>query len=76
MCRHYQTLKDAELMLKKFGVTRPGVLGKYAMRLRYQGVFVRRPLEHDCDEAVPELEAVTGQGADLGIHPSGRARWR
>jgi len=28
MCSHYQTLKDAELLLKKFGVTRLGILGK------------------------------------------------
>ncbi|KAG1386915.1 hypothetical protein G6F59_016633 [Rhizopus arrhizus] len=29
---------------------------------RYQGVFVRRPVEHDAgDEAVPEREAVTGR---------------
>lgn len=62
MCSHYQTLKDAELLLKKFGVTRPGVVGKYDMWPRYQGVFVRRPVEHDAgDEAVPEREAVVGQ---------------
>ncbi|MEN4919459.1 SOS response-associated peptidase family protein [Achromobacter spanius] len=62
MCSHYQTLKDAELLLKKFGVTRPGVLGKYDMWPRYQGVFVRRPPEQDAgDEAVPSLEAVLGR---------------
>ncbi|TQJ94033.1 SOS response-associated peptidase family protein [Achromobacter sp. SLBN-14] len=62
MCSHYQTLKDAELLLKKFGVTRPGVLGKYDMWPRYQGIFVRRPPEHDAgDEAVPGIEAVTGR---------------
>lgn len=26
MCSHYQTLKDAELLLKKFGVTRYGLI--------------------------------------------------
>lgn len=31
MCSHYQTLKDAELLLKIFGVTKPGMLGKYDM---------------------------------------------
>ncbi len=36
MCSHYQTLKDAELLLKKFGVTRPGALGKYDMWPRYR----------------------------------------
>ncbi|MCU6618009.1 SOS response-associated peptidase [Achromobacter mucicolens] len=62
MCSHYQTLKDAELLLKKFGVTRPGILGRYDMWPRYQGIFVRRPPEHDAgDEAVPSIEAVTGR---------------
>lgn len=63
MCSHYQTLKDAELLLKKFGVRdNTAALGKYDMWPRYQGVFVRRPVEHDaCDEAVPEREAVVGR---------------
>lgn len=62
MCSHYQTLKDAELLLRKFGVTKPGVLGKYDMWPRYQGVFVRRPPEHDAgDEAVPGVESVVGR---------------
>ncbi|WP_226846469.1 hypothetical protein [Achromobacter sp. 77] len=62
MCSHYQTLKDAELLLKKFGVTRPGVLGKYDMWPRYQGIFIRQPPEHDAgDEAVPSMEVVTGR---------------
>ncbi len=62
MCSHYQTLKDAELLLKKFGVTRPGVLGTYDMWPRYQGIFVRRPPEHDAgDDAVLSLEAVLGR---------------
>lgn len=62
MCSHYQTLKDAELLLRRFGVTKPGMLGKYDMWPRYQGVFVRRPPEHDAgDEAVPESEAVAGR---------------
>ncbi len=55
-------MKNAELLLKKFGVTRPGVLGKYDTWPRYQGIFVRRTPEHDAgDEAVPSLEAVTGR---------------
>jgi putative SOS response-associated peptidase YedK len=63
MCSHYQTLKDAELLLKKFGApTKPSAVGKYDMWPRYQGVFVRRPVEHDAgDEAVPEREAVVGR---------------
>ncbi|EJO30527.1 hypothetical protein QWC_17107 [Achromobacter marplatensis] len=35
-CSHYQTVKHAELLLGKFGVIRPGVLGKYDMWPRYQ----------------------------------------
>lgn len=32
MCSHYQTLKDAELLLKKFGVReKPAAVGKYDM---------------------------------------------
>jgi putative SOS response-associated peptidase YedK len=63
MCSHYQTLKDAELLLKKFGVReKPEAIGKYDMWPRYEGVFVRRPVEHDAgDEAVPEREAVVGR---------------
>ena len=62
MCSHYQTLTDAELLFKKFGVTRPGLLGRYDMWPRYPGVFIRRPVEHDADdEAVPEREAVVGR---------------
>lgn len=76
MCSHYQTLKDAELLLQKFGV-RPQripvtvpvpmpvpvpVTTKYDMWPRYQGLFVRRPPEHDAgDDAVPEREAVMGR---------------
>ena len=63
MCSHYQTLKDAELLLKKFGVhEKPPTIARYDMWPRYQGVFVRRPAEHDAgDEAVPEREAVVGR---------------
>ncbi len=39
MCGHYQNMKEAELLLQKFGVTRPGMLGKYDMWPRYQGLF-------------------------------------
>lgn len=45
MCSHYQTLKNAELLLKKFGVRRKPAIEKYDMRPRFQGVFVRRPPE-------------------------------
>ena len=62
MCSHYQTLKDAELLLQKFGVRAPLVSTKYDMWPRYEGLFVRRPIEWDSgDEAVPEREAVIGR---------------
>jgi len=62
MCSHYQTLKDAELLLQKFGVRTKPAAGPYDMWPRYQGVFVRRPVEHDAgDDAVPEREAVSGR---------------
>lgn len=62
MCSHYQTLKDAELLLKKFGAPNKPAGGKYDMWPRYPGVFIRRPVEHDAgDEAVPEREAVVGR---------------
>ncbi|CZZ83882.1 Uncharacterised ACR%2C COG2135 [Bordetella trematum] len=75
MCSHYQTLKDAEQLLRKFGVTKPGVLGKYDMWPRYQGVFVRRPPEHDAgDEAEGDIEAVTGRWG-LISGSTRRTRW-
>ncbi|MNU43068.1 hypothetical protein D3C71_318440 [compost metagenome] len=62
MCSHYQTLKDAELLLKKFGAPNKPPAGKYDMWPRYQGVFVRRPPEHEAgDEAVPDREATVGR---------------
>lgn len=62
MCSHYQTLKDAELLLKKFGAANKPTGWRYDMWPGYPGVIVRRPVEHDAgDEAVPEREAVVGQ---------------
>jgi len=62
MCSHYQTLKDAELLLKKFGVPQKPPTGKYDMWPRYQGVFVRTPPEYGSgDEAVPAREATVGR---------------
>lgn len=63
ICSHYRTLKDAGLLLKKFGVPeKPTAICKYDMWPRYRGVFARRPVEHDAgDEAVPEREATTGR---------------
>ena len=63
MCSHYQTLKDAELLLKKFGVRdKPAALGMYDVWPKLQGLFVRRPVAHDAgDDAVPDREAVLGR---------------
>lgn len=62
MCSHYQTLKDADLLLERFGARGVAPLGKYDMWPRYEGVFVRRPPESDSgDEAVPDREAVLGR---------------
>lgn len=62
MCSHYQTLKDAELLLKKFGAPNKPAGAKYEMWPRYPGMFIRRPIEHDAgDDAVPEREAVVGR---------------
>ncbi|MDR6600966.1 putative SOS response-associated peptidase YedK [Achromobacter deleyi] len=70
MCSHYQTLKDAELLLEKFGVRDKSVsLGIYDVWPKLQGLFVRRPTEHDAgDDAVPEREAVVGR---WGMIPPG-----
>jgi len=69
MCSHYQTLKDAELLLKKFGAPNKPAGAKYDMWPGYDGVIVRRPPEHDSgDEAVPEREAVVGR---WGMIPPG-----
>lgn len=62
MCSHYQTLKDAELLLERFGAPNKPAGGVYDMWPRRQGVFIRRPVEHDAgDEAVPKREAVVGR---------------
>lgn len=62
MCSHYQALKDAELLLKKFGAPNKPARAQYEMWPRYAGVFIRRPMEHDVgDEAVLEREAVEGR---------------
>ncbi|CAB3881613.1 hypothetical protein LMG26846_03529 [Achromobacter insuavis] len=62
MCSHYQTLKDAELLLKKFGAPNKPAGGKYDMWPRYPGVFIRRPVEHDAgDDAVPERDQMMAE---------------
>lgn len=62
MCSHYQALKKADQIRKYFSTHPPADDYKDDMWPRYRGVFVRRPPECDAgDEAVPELEAVTGR---------------
>ena len=62
MCSHYQTLKDAELLLGSARPTPAG--GKYDMWPRYPGIFIRRPVEHDAgDEAVRSAKRWWGAGA-------------
>lgn len=62
MCSHYQTLKDAELLLKKFGVSSRPNGGKHDVWPRYHGVFIRQPPERNAgDEAIPDREAVSGR---------------
>lgn len=42
MCSHYQTLKDAEKLLQRFGVLAPKRAYAYDMHKGYPGLFVRR----------------------------------
>lgn len=62
MCSHYTALKKQEQMEKYFRVRGIPLPPRYDMWPRYDGVFVRRPPEHDSgDEAVPEFEAIIGR---------------
>ncbi|MGE7085702.1 hypothetical protein [Achromobacter xylosoxidans] len=68
-------MKDAELLLKKFGAPGKPVGGKYDMWPRYPGVFIRRPVEHDAgDEAVSEREAIIGRRGAHQRHDRARQR--
>ncbi|WP_088155628.1 SOS response-associated peptidase family protein [Achromobacter xylosoxidans] len=63
MCSHYQTLEDAEYLLKKFGAPeKPKAMDKDDMWPKYHGLLARKPPEHDAgDEALQEREAVVGR---------------
>ena len=62
MCSHYQAVKNAERLRKYFDAHRPAVELPADMWPRYQGLFIRRPVEWDSgDEAVPAREAVAGR---------------
>jgi len=62
MCSHYLALKERELFERSFGARLATGAFKEDMWPKYEGVFVRRPPEHDAgDEAVPDVEATTGR---------------
>lgn len=62
MCSHYQAVEDLKSLERSFGARFAGGTFKDDMWPKYQGVFVRRPPEHDAgDEAVPNVEATTGR---------------
>lgn len=62
MCSHYQAIKDRERFLRKFGVYPPPHEYVEDMWPKYQGSFIRRPLEaHSGDEAVAPREAQAGR---------------
>lgn len=52
MCAHYQTLKDAEKLLKQFGANAPERPYLYDIRSGFDGLFVRRPIGRAGREAV------------------------
>ena len=62
MCSHYLALKERELFERSFGARLATSAFKEDMWPKYEGVFVRRPPEHDAgDEAVPDVEATIGR---------------
>lgn len=62
MCSHYQAVKQAERLRKHFDAHRPEIELPADMWPRYQGLFIRRPVEWDSgDDAVPAREAVAGR---------------
>ena len=61
MCSHYQGIKERERYVREFGVPPPDDLGKYAVWPGYAASFIRRHPHADVgDEAVPQLEALSG----------------
>ncbi len=63
MCSHYQSLKKADYLRRRFPhIKLPDEEWKWDMWPRYPGLFIRRPPELESgDEAVPPLEAVVGR---------------
>lgn len=63
MCSHYQSLKKADYLRRRFPhIKLPDEEWKWDMWPRYLGLLIRRPPELESgDEAVPPLEAVVGR---------------
>ncbi|CAB3882432.1 SOS response-associated peptidase [Achromobacter deleyi] len=61
MCSHYQTLKDAELLLKLFGVPMPEKPYAHDMHPGVNGLFVRRPIKGNGNGNREQREAVVGR---------------
>lgn len=61
MCSHYQAVRDAERLRRRFHVDPPDPVGVYDVWPGYTGLFIRRPAEASSgDAAVPSREAMTG----------------
>lgn len=62
MCSHYQAVREAARLRRRFGVEPPASFGKDDIWPGYEGLMIRRPPERDCgDEAVPDREALSGR---------------
>lgn len=62
MCSHYESVKTPARLKQYFGAAFEAPAFSADLWPKRQGVFVRRPPEHDAgDEAVPEREAVLGR---------------
>ena len=61
MCSHYQAVKERERFFRQFGVYPPDASGKYDVGPGYAGLLLRQPVALGTgDEAVPEVQAITG----------------
>lgn len=77
MCSHYQAIKNAERLRKYFASHPPTAELPGDTFPKFQGLFVRRPIEWDAgDDAVPEREAALGRWGLIPsiVKPAGLAR--
>ena len=66
MCSHYQTLKDTEKLLKRFGVAAPERSYAYDMHKGYPGLFVRRrPGAGECEAVVGRWGLIAPGASDF-----------